>query len=381
MRTENPILITGATGFLGSHFLLWLSQHRPSTAYAVIRGSSNGERQTKLQQALHGAADGYLPSPDWRKVLADTRVVRGDIEERLCGVQAADLEALRDAGAREFWHFAASLNFEEKRRELIRSQNVDGPLNAIDLAIQLGVDRFVYVSTAYTAGAADGHFEEALHSRESSFSNAYEESKCEAEHRVTSRCAEHGLPLTILRPSIVIGSSFTHKPAGTSSGLYGFIRELHRLRRRFERADGPIRMHARPDVRLNFIPVDAVMRDLMRVIDAGFEAGPILHVSVEGGVSVEQLVTRSSWELGIENLVITPEPLEAPSPLEQIVDRRMAFYGSYLRSEKHFSRSLPDTWSIGCTDFERYVAEGVAELRGLALRRAARRKQRAAESA
>jgi len=117
------------------------------------------------------------------------------------------------------------------------------------------------------------------------------------------------------------------------------------------------------------------------VIENDFATGPILHVSAHGGVKVEQLVSSVSRELAIDNLVVTPGELDSPSPLEQIVDRRMTFYGSYLRSQKVFDRSLPRSWSVHEPAFEQFVAEGVQELRGLTLRRAARRKQRTSGSA
>lgn len=376
------IAVTGTTGFLGSHFLLWLSQHHPTTSYALIRGTSRAERVSKLQSALQAAAEGYRPAPDWEKVATDTRIAQGDMELPSFGVPSADLSALAEAGIRDFWHFAASLNFEEKRRELIRSQNVGGPRHAIELACRIGAERFIYVSTAYTAGSADGHFAEELHSRDRPFANAYEDSKCEAEHLVTRLCRERGLDLRILRPSIVIGSSLTHRPAGTNSGLYGFIRELHRLRRRFEKSEEPTRLLAKPDVRLNFVPIDAVMQDIMTVIDREFAVEPILHLTASDGVPVSLLAERSARELGLRGLLVEPEP-SASSPLtslERILDRRMTFYGSYLRSQKQFARSLPDSWSVSGSAFEHFVREGVQELGALTLRRAARRKTRAVPS-
>jgi len=359
---EVPILVTGTTGFLGSHFLLWLSQHRSSRVFALVRGTSEEHRRTRLTLSLQTAADGYRPQPDWKKIAADTQVVGGDIEEPLCGVGEADRRMLADTGIRELWHFAASLNFEESRRDLIRSQNIGGPRHAIALASALGAQRFIYVSTAYTAGAEDGTFAEVLHPRISRFSNVYEESKCEAEHLVTELCRQHALQLTILRPSIVIGCSHTYAPAGTSSGLYGFIREIHRLRRRLERTSEVVRIQADPHTPLNFIPVDAVMRDIMALIESDFASGPILHLSAMGGVSVGHLVASISRQLGIENLTVACSDPDSLSPLEQLLSRRITFYGSYLRSRKEFSRSLPARWEVRDEDFMRFVAEGVRML-------------------
>ena len=371
---DNAILVTGTTGFVGSHFLLWLATHRPSRVFALVRGQSATQRATKLTAALASASQGYRPAPDWDKVAADTQIVPGDIELPSCGVSSADVATLFESRVRELWHFAATLSFEEKRRELIRTQNIGGPRHAIELAARIGAERFVYVSTAYTAGAESGRFDETLHSQDRRFSNAYEESKCEAEHVVTRLCAERGLALTILRPSIVIGSSRTHMPSGTTAGLYGFIREIGRLRRRLERTDEPVRIQAVPNVLLNFVPVDLVMRDIMTVIDRDFDVAPIVHLSAESGISVATLVSSIAEQLGLESLDVGMDPADALSPLERVLANRITFYGSYLRSEKEFVRSLESRWVIDEEAFHAYVARGIDALGSRARPRAERRK-------
>lgn len=72
------------------------------------------------------------------------------------------LGRLRSRGIHQFWHFAASLNFEEKSRKKIWSQNVEGTFDVLDLARRAGIPEFVYCSTACSAGRSVGMVDEEL---------------------------------------------------------------------------------------------------------------------------------------------------------------------------------------------------------------------------
>ena len=90
--------------------------------------------------------------------------------------------------------------------------NVAGTGRMADLAERCaergdGLERFSYVSTAYVAGAHRGAFDEDSLDVGQDFRNPYERSKFEAERLLRERAA--GLPLQVLRPSIVVGDSRT----------------------------------------------------------------------------------------------------------------------------------------------------------------------------
>ena len=70
-----------------------------------------------------------------------------------------------------------------------------------------GLARLTYVSTAYVAGTHVGVFDEDDFDTGQGFRNAYELSKFEAERLIRERA--RGLPVQILRPSIVVGERET----------------------------------------------------------------------------------------------------------------------------------------------------------------------------
>jgi nucleoside-diphosphate-sugar epimerase len=155
-------LMTGVTGFLGGHFLFQRLGDSGRTI-AVVRGSCPQDGHARILRSLGIAARGYSqrPIPVRQEIGAEL----GDVARPLCGLSAERLGALRSLGVDEFWHFAASLAFEERKRAVVLAQNVGGALNALELATDLGVRRFVYVSTAYTAGRRVGLVRERLHVR------------------------------------------------------------------------------------------------------------------------------------------------------------------------------------------------------------------------
>ena len=305
-RLARPrLFITGAGGFIASHFLLALHERRPSEVFALLRAADAVSASEKLRAALRCAAESYRAARDQAGALAATTSIVGDILLPACGVAPELVESIVAGGTiDEFWHFAASLNFEERARDAIMASNLGGAEHAVALAGKLGARRFVYVSTAYSAGSRAGRVPEALHDRAGPFNNRYEESKCAAEHLVTQLCAAAGIALTILRPSIVVGPSETKLTGGTKTGLYGFIRELARLASAVKSWDGEVRMLVNPQTSLNLIPVDWFVEDALQVAARNFETAPIVHSTAS--VAPWRRITRAAGSAR------STEPVPAP---------------------------------------------------------------------
>jgi thioester reductase-like protein len=112
---------------------------------------------------------------------------------------------------REVIHCAASVAFDLSLAES-RSVHVEGTRHVLELAEECaargeGLRRMTYVSTAYVAGDRHGCARETGLEVGQGFRNAYEQSKHEAERLVWSR--RERLPLTVVRPSIVVGDRAT----------------------------------------------------------------------------------------------------------------------------------------------------------------------------
>ncbi len=106
----------------------------------------------------------------------------------------------------EIYHLAAIYDLSVGRDAGMRV-NVDGTRQMLDFAERCpSLRRFHYMSTCYVSGRYKGLFREEDLDVGQRFNNFYEETKFLAEVEVRSRS---GLPVTIYRPSIVVGDSQT----------------------------------------------------------------------------------------------------------------------------------------------------------------------------
>ena len=191
--TTRPILLTGATGFVGAVVLdrLLRAGHE---VICLVRATDDAEAAARLRTVLErsGAPAG-----------ARARAVAGDLTTPGLGLDAEHRAALA-AELGTIVHAAASVAFDLSLEES-RAINVEGTRRVLALAAEVsGLERIVHVSTAYVAGARRGTVAED-DTGHGPFRNAYERSKREAEDLVRAS----GLPSTVLRPSIVAGERAT----------------------------------------------------------------------------------------------------------------------------------------------------------------------------
>jgi len=192
------VLFTGFPGFLGSA-LLPRTLRRSADAQAVAlvqeRWLDQARRTLERLEATEPALAGR------------TRLVVGDITRPGLGLDEDEATSLR-SGPLEIFHLAAVYDLSVAP-ELAWSVNVEGTRNVVDLA--RGADELVrlqYVSTCYVSGRYPGLFFEDDLELGQRFSNHYEHTKHEAE-RIVAKAREAGMPVTIYRPSVVVGDSRT----------------------------------------------------------------------------------------------------------------------------------------------------------------------------
>lgn len=172
------IFVTGATGFVGRHFV----EHALAASHdvsALHRPESSGRQA--LVEDLRRRGVSFHP---------------GDVGDR------ASLEqALRGAGC--VCHFASAFRETGVTEDYFLAVNVAGARNAVEAAAGQGVRRFVFCSTAGIYGSrVPGIVDEATPVNPA---NIYERSKVEAEDVVRKAAAAHGIEYAIIRPAVVYG--------------------------------------------------------------------------------------------------------------------------------------------------------------------------------
>ncbi len=173
------VLITGATGFIGSRVVRRLLSEKEPRVRALARVPAKAEGLASL-----GA-----------------EVVAGDL---------ADFASLERAveGCSVVIHTAAQVSSIPDRKTFEQS-NVAGTENILRAAAAAGVRRFVHLSSIAVFGlAASGEVTDR--SPRSHSGDPYCDTKLDAEDAVWRYLGEGRLPATILRPSAVYGPGSTH---------------------------------------------------------------------------------------------------------------------------------------------------------------------------
>lgn len=344
--------MTGATGFLGRQFLLRYLKSDFGDIYVLVRAANAYAGRERVIRSLELAAADVGLALNVND-LAKIRIVVGDIVDSICGINQKTLEIIRENGISDFWHYAASLKYEDKNKEEIILANLGGTRNALQTALAIRAKRFFYISTAYTSGKKTGPIEESLHSTDGPFNNWYEFSKCQAEHEVSNFCSEHAIQYALLRPSVVVGPTTTHKCGNNNTGLYGLIEAIHLSANLLRRATAPIRCTGTQDSHINFAPVDYVVNDAIAIRNKYFKSGKIFHLSNTTNFNCQELfnVITSSCTF---SFLLGTNPTD-PSGIERFFARRSNFYLQYTSHRKEFLREIAPQPELSSEDLASYV--------------------------
>ena len=178
------VFVTGGTGFLGSYILRELV----SKGYQV-RALRRGNKE-----------------PNWipRDILDKVEWVEGDV---------LDVVSLADGmeGADYVIHSAAVVSFFKKERSMMYQVNVDGTANVVNTSLELGIKKFVHISSVAALGRKENgnHVNEDTKWEESRLNTHYAKSKFKAELEAWRGSGE-GLPTVILNPSTILGYGDWH---------------------------------------------------------------------------------------------------------------------------------------------------------------------------
>lgn len=182
------ILLTGGTGFIGSHLLYHLV-----SAGKKVRAI---KRDTSSLAQLQKTFAYYSTSPE--KLLDKIEWIEGDV---------LDISSLLKAfaGIQQLYHTAAVVSFHGTDKQQLIQTNIKGTANVVNAALEMKVGKLCHVSSIGALGraASNGIVDENCQ-WSSKKSSVYSTSKHEAEREVWRGIAE-GLNAVIVNPSIVLG--------------------------------------------------------------------------------------------------------------------------------------------------------------------------------
>jgi len=359
---EPRIIMTGVTGFVGAH-LVYTMLKAGESVLGLARDRGNVSAEQRAVQALSGAAGCYCESAD-EGILRGLRVESGDVNSEFCGVSEAT-RAEWSGRIREFWHFAANLTFDDRFAADVDRDNRQGTEHALDLALALGVERFVFCSTAFVAGLRTGVIPEEMTVDDGTrFSNAYERSKHAAEWAVARRCRERGIDFRIVRPSIVVGPYGTKQSGGSETGMYEVVREVHRLRDQLRPLERTIHFDGRADTPLNIMPVDWLVRDFLWLRDNDYGGRTVNHLCAARCPTVQDAFDIMAQLMELPPISVGPRPPTRRAPVERLLNRRVEYYNSYVTYSKEFARGIESKADVTIDDLRGFIARYVRELEG-----------------
>lgn len=201
------ILVTGATGLVGSHLLYHLSQEN-SAILAMYRSENKLKKVQEVFSFYTSDVAQYFSKIKW---------IKADITD------VSSLETIFSSDEiSHVYHCAALVSFDSKDYHKMRQTNIDGTANIVNISIAKKVKKLCFVSSIAAVGDSvkkQPITEENEWSSESEKSG-YAITKHGAEMEVW-RASQEGIDVVIVNPGIILGSGFFNEG---SSKLFSQIK-------------------------------------------------------------------------------------------------------------------------------------------------------------
>jgi thioester reductase-like protein len=278
--------MTGFPGFIASRLLERLADERVF-AYLLVQSAFVEKAMAEIERI---AAVTETP-------LENFALIEGDVTKTDLGISNEDLATVRDE-VTDIFHLAAVYDLAVAK-DVAFAVNLDGTKNVGKFALSLAnLKRYNYISTCYVAGKRTGRILESELVHDAGFRNFYEETKYLAELEVEKLKAE--LPVTIFRPSVVVGDSQTGETA-KYDGIYYLIKYLMR-------SPGLLRLVnvGNPEVRLNLVPVDFVVDSIAALSQDEKTVGKTIAIADPTPLATAELFNVISENLSGKRSLITP---------------------------------------------------------------------------
>lgn len=190
-RVSGTIFVTGYPGFIGKRLVRHLAKVAPDKRIVLLVQPRFVKEATQYASKLG-------PAP--------IDILSGDIVDIHLGLSGPEYQRLCDEVTHVF-HLAA-ISYLGMPRETAHQVNVHGTRHVLELAKDAKhLERLVHFSTTYVSGDRVGVIAEDELDCGQGFRNPYEETKFLAE-KLVQRAMED-LPITVIRPSTVVGDSRT----------------------------------------------------------------------------------------------------------------------------------------------------------------------------
>ena len=337
------IFLTGFPGFIAGRLVARLAR-RDTQFFLLVQP----ELVEKASSAIEQIAE-QTGTP-----LENFALIEGDITHPNLGISDSDLETIREETTSVF-HLAAAYDLAVDKDTATRV-NVEGTENVNDLCRSLrGLQRYNYISTCYVAGRRTGRILETDLEHDAGFRNFYEETKYLAEIEVEKLKSE--LPVTIFRPSVVVGDSQTGETV-KYDGIYYLIQYLRK-------APGLLRFVnvGNKNVRLNLVPVDFVVNGIAALSSDEKAVGKTIALADPDPLATSELFDVIAETLSKKRSVLTPPPslierslmLPFSPPVSGLPHNAVPYFFISQTYDTGQANELLSPYGVVCPNFRDYV--------------------------
>ena len=286
MNFARSIFLTGFPGFIAGRLVERLAEK--DTQYFLLVQRRFVNVATTMAERI--AFEKGVP-------LENFAIVPGDITATGLGIASNELESIQ-AETSHIFHLAAAYDLAIDK-DIANAVNLEGTKNVNRFAREVkDLRRYNYVSTCYVAGKRKGEILETELEHDAGFRNHYEETKYLAEAEVEKLKAD--LPVTIFRPSVVVGDSQTGETS-KYDGIYYLIQYL----RKWPAALRMINV-GNKKVRLNLVPVDFVVEAISALSTDEDAVGKTIAVADPEPLTTAELFDSIAHMLSGKRSIIVP---------------------------------------------------------------------------
>lgn len=261
-------LLTGATGVVGSETLRSLLMHPHDTVSVLIRADDDAHLKKRVATLLD-----FLGLSDDPAKHARIEALRGDAASPRFGLSSDDYSRLAD----HCTHIIHSAGAVRMNLPLIKARRsaVDSVREVLVLSREMNrrgtLGKVEVISTVGVAGKTPGAVRERWLHDGREFHNSYEQSKSEAEQLIRAAIDDERMPITVHRPSMVVGNASSGQIVHFQ--IFYYICEFLSGRRTF----GLYPEFG--DVRLDIVPADTVADAIVAASHDATTAGRIFHLA------------------------------------------------------------------------------------------------------
>ena len=344
---QGEAIVTGGSGFLGARVIDALLRRG-----WLVRALGRPRGPTPWDARMRRALEELEGAPIEGGRLAGLLCYNADIVSPDLAL-APPLPGRAGGAQAVLFHLAGDTHFRPAAPERQRRVNVHAGPNLVR-TLRGRVDTVVHVSTAYVCGTRRGRVYEHEADVGQGFHNPYESTKLEGELAMRDVCREQGVPLIVLRPSIILNDSRTGRSCAATH-LNALLEVVGRIQAHFglgfgETPSDRVRILADPRARPNLAPVDAVVPALLRLALHPGAPGRTYHICHPAPGPMDGFLALLLNALGLSGKLALRyvDRLEAPvTYAEKLIVRALGPYGPYLNSDVRFDlantrRLIPD---------------------------------------